>query len=249
MRISIITVCYNAADTIESTILSVVNQDYDKIEYIIIDGGSKDNTADIVSKYRKNIDLFISEKDNGIYDAINKGIQAASGEIIGLLNADDEFFNNSVVSDIAKTFIHQPELESVIGDIVFVNKFDKIIRKYSSNNWAIHKFEWGFMPAHPSFYCRKSVYGNLGLYDTEFKIAADYELLIRFLKVNKITFQYLPMIFVKMKLGGVSTSGFSSLITINKEIYLACKRHGINTNYLKLLLKYFIKIFEFTTFR
>lgn len=244
MKISIITVCFNAADTIGDTILSVINQDYNDIEYIIVDGGSTDNTAKIVSNYNEHVHLFISEKDNGIYDAINKGIKASSGDIIGLLNADDEFFNSNVVTAIAKAFINQVELESLIGDVVFINKFNKITRKYSSKNWSTKMFEWGFMPAHPSFYCRKTIFDKLGYYDTQFKIAADYELLIRFLKVNRITFQYLPMIFVKMKLGGVSTQGFSSLITINKEIYIACKMHGIKTNYFKLFLKYFIKIFE-----
>lgn len=244
MKISIITVCYNAEHTIGDTILSVINQDYNDIEYIIIDGDSVDNTVQIVTKYIDHVNLFISEKDNGIYDAINKGIKASSGDIIGLLNADDEFFNSNVVTTIANSFINQPELDSVIGDVVFFNKFNKITRKYSSNNWSTKMFEWGFMPAHPSFYCRKTIFDKLGYYDSHFKIAADYELLIRFLKVNKISFRYLPMIFVKMKLGGVSTRGFSSLITINKEILIACKRHGIKTNYFKLFLKYFIKIFE-----
>ena len=245
MKISIITVCYNAEKTIESTINSVITQNYNEIEYIIVDGNSTDNTMNIVYKYRDQIDIIITEKDNGIYDAINKGIRLASGEIIGLLNSDDELFDITIISKIANVFNNSPKLDSIIGDIIFLNDNNKIIRKYTSKNWTINKFSWGFMPPHPSFYCKKDLFHKYGFYNTKFKIAADFDLLVRFLNINKISFYYLPTSIVKMKLGGVSTKGFSSFLIINKEIYQVCKLNGIKTNYLKLLSKYFIKIFEF----
>jgi glycosyltransferase involved in cell wall biosynthesis len=245
LKISLITVSFNAEKTIESTIKSVLSQDYHNIEYILIDGCSADGTMSIVSKYIDKIDIVISEKDNGIYDAINKGIKVASGEIIGLLNADDEFSDVNIISNIAAYFKNSTNLDAIIGDIVFQNDSNQIIRKYSSKNWSSNKFSWGFMPPHPSFYCKKEYFHKYGFYNTSFKIAADFELLIRFLKINNISCCYLPLIMVKMKLGGASTRGFSSLWTINREIYRACNLNGIKTNYFKLYSKYFLKVFEF----
>jgi len=248
LKFTIITVCYNAEKTIEQTILSVINQKYSLIEYIIIDGGSSDNTLNIISKYSNSINKIISEKDNGIYDALNKGIKNSTGDIIGILNADDEFFDNSIIEKIAKSFLLNSTIDSIIGDIVFQNNSNKTIRYYSSRKWSVNKFSWGFMPPHPSFYCKRVCFDKYGKYLTDFKIAADFELLIRFLKIHKVSFKYLPIIMVKMKLGGASTSGFSSLLTINKEIYRACNLNGIKTNYLKLYSKYFLKIFEYFNF-
>lgn len=248
MKISIITVCYNAENTIERTIKSVLTQDYKNIEYILIDGQSTDNTMEIVSKYKKDIDILITEKDNGIYDAINKGILVSTGEIVGLVNADDELYDSNVISKVAKKFINSNNLDSIIGDIVFQGDSNKIIRKYTSRGWTVNQFSWGFMPPHPSFYCKRENFIKFGLYNTSFKIGADFELLIRFLKINNVNFCYLPFVLVKMKMGGVSTQGLSSLVTINNEIYRACSLNGIRTNYFKLYSKYFFKIFEFINF-
>lgn len=245
LKISIITVCYNAEKTIESAINSVLLQNYNDIEYIIVDGDSTDSTMSIVSKYRDQIDIVLSEKDNGIYDAINKGIGLASGEIIGLLNSDDELFDNSIISQIVSVFNNYPNLDSIIGDIIFQNDKNETIRKYTSKNWSINMFSWGFMPPHPSFYCKKEIFYKYGFYNTNFKIAADFDLLVRFLKINNVSFYNMRSTIVKMKLGGVSTNGFSSFVTINKEIYQVCKLNGLKTNYLMLLSKYFVKIFEF----
>jgi len=245
LRISIITVCFNAEKTIENTIKSVLSQDYNNIEYILIDGYSTDRTMRIVSDYYNNINVIISEKDNGIYDAINKGIMLASGEIIGLLHADDEFYDTNIITKVAKVFEDSPKLDSIIGDIVFEDDSNQIIRKYSSKNWSVNLFSWGIMPPHPSFYCKRIVFFKFGFYNTDFKIAADFELLIRFLKIKNISFIYVPLVIVKMKLGGASTRGISSLLTINREIYKACGLNSINTNYFKLYSKYFLKIFEF----
>lgn len=248
MKISIITVCYNAEKTIESTIQSVIKQDYKQIEYIIIDGFSTDNTMNIVNNYKNKISYIISEKDFGMYDAINKGINIANGEVIGILNSDDELASNDIIRLIASEFLKNKELDSLFGDINFIN-YKKIIRHYSSNNWNPNKFSYGFMPPHPSFYCKKNLFHKFGFYRTDFDIAADYELLIRFLYINQLKYFYLNKVIVNMKLGGKSTSGISSLLKINTEILFACKLNGIKTNYLKLYLRYFYKIFEFTKFK
>ena len=179
---------------------------------------------------------------------MNKGIKNSTGDIIGILNADDEFFDNSTIEKISNSFSLDPKLDSIIGDIIFQNYSNKTIRYYSSKNWSVNKFSWGFMPPHPSFYCKRELFDKYGMYLTDFKIAADFELLIRFLKIHKVSFKYLPLIMVKMKLGGASTSGFASLLTINKEIYRACNLNGIKTNYIKLYSKYFLKIFEYLNF-
>ncbi len=245
MKISLITVCYNAEKTIEKTIQSVLEQDYAYIEYILIDGASNDSTMAIVNKYAQDISIIKSEKDQGMYDGINKGISLATGDVIGILNADDVFSNSDILSKIAIAFNTNSEIDAVFGDIAFVNENGKQTRYYSSAKWNPGKFVWGFMPAHPTFYCKKEIFKKLGGYRTDFDIAADYELLIRFLKVNAINYLYLPMLMVKMNLGGKSTSGFKSTKKINQEIIKACKLNGLYTNFMMLYSKYFFKVFEY----
>lgn len=248
LKISIITVCYNSEQTISKTIKSVLNQSYSNIEYIIIDGDSKDSTKAIISKYVHDAPIkirFFSEKDKGIYDAINKGINIATGDIIGILNSDDIFFDNHVVSKIANLFHLYNDLDSIVGDIIFVKSNDSVHRIYSSKNWTPKQFEWGMMPPHPTFYCKKSIYEKYGLYRLDFKIASDYELMMRFLLINKISYRYLPFVFVKMSLGGVSTKNFQSKILINKEVLYACKINNVESNIFKIYSKYFRKIFQF----
>ena len=222
-----------------------MSQDYGNVEYIVIDGLSSDRTMQIVNQYSARIAISVSEKDSGMYDAINKGISLASGNIIGILNADDAFSSPNVLSLIADGFLQNPNNEAVIGNIVFVNNQDKVFRYYSSQGWTSEKFTWGFMPPHPSFYCKKEAFIKYGNYYTDFEIAADYELMIRFFKTNSIKYKYLPFTMVNMKMGGKSTSGLCSTIKINQEILRACKLNGLKTNYLKLYLKYFFKISEF----
>lgn len=244
MKISLITVCFNAEKTIESTIQSVINQDYAFIEYIIIDGLSRDKTMEIVKKYKNKISVIRSEKDKGMYDGINKGIQLATGDVVGILNADDTFASTTILSSVAAEFKKKPHINCVIGDISFVNSLGKIIRYYSSSSWHPNRFVWGFMPAHPAFYCKKDNFKKFGGYRTDFDIAADYELLIRFLKINKLTFSYIPLLMVNMKMGGKSTKNISSTIIINEEIKRACEINGLYTNYFMLYSKYLLKVFE-----
>ncbi|MCE5344867.1 MAG: glycosyltransferase [Bacteroidales bacterium] len=244
--VSIITVSNNSAKTIFDTIKSVLNQNYPHIEYIIIDNASYDGTTEIVSSFGKSISKFISEPDNGTYDAINKGIRLASGDIIGILNSDDFFYDNNVIERVALAF-EENEIDAAFGDVQFVDpeKTSKIVRYYSSKHFNPAKFKFGFMPAHPSFYVKRELFDKLGYYKTDYKIAADYELLIRFLYVNKIKYKYLEMLFVSMRTGGVSNKSICSNFTLNKEIAKACKENGIRTNYLNIYSKYFLKLFEF----
>jgi glycosyltransferase involved in cell wall biosynthesis len=245
MKISLITVSYNAEKTIEKTIQSVLSQDYPNIEYIVIDGLSKDGTMQIVNRYKEKIAIVKSEKDKGMYDGINKGIKLATGDIVGILNADDVFATNDILSQVASAFNSNTKIDAVIGDIAFYNEAGKQVRYYSSAKWHPNKFVWGFMPAHPTFYCKRELFNQIGGYRTDFDIAADYELLIRYLKLNNCSYLYLPLLMVKMNLGGKSTQGWKSTKKINEEILRACQLNGLKSNYMMLYSKYIRKVFEF----
>ena len=240
-KISIITVCFNSEKTIQDTINSVYTQDYKNIEYIIIDGNSTDETNSIIQKNITKIHKYISEKDYGLYDAINKGISLSTGEIIGILNSDDTFSSTTVLSNIANHFINT-NIDLLFADIVFVDNNYKTKRVYSSKYWTPRLLKYGFMPAHPSFYCKKDIYINYGYYKINYKIAADFEFIARlFNNNNKVLYLYVQDIFVQMKIGGISTKGIKSKLVIISEIMKACRTNGIKTNYFLLYSKYFIK--------
>jgi len=245
LTVSIITVSFNSVSTISDTINSVLAQTYKNIEYIIIDGSSTDGTVELIRTFGKKISTLITEPDNGIYDAINKGIRVAKGDIIGILNSDDFLYDKFVIEKVVKTFTKN-DIDAIIGDVQFVDpdKTDRVKRYYSSKYFHPGKFRYGFMPAHPSFYAKKDLYNNLGLYKTDYEIAADYELLIRFLYINKVKYKYIEMPLVSMRTGGVSNKSLHSNYILNKEIVRACKENGIYTNSLLVYSKYFIKILE-----
>jgi len=243
--ISVITVCYNAERTIENAIRSVLSQKYPNVEYLVVDGRSTDRSLQIIDTYRSKISRVVSEKDAGMYDAINKGIALATGDVIGLLHADDVFDSDRVLETIALSFSGDPEVQAVIGDVCFENNSGKTVRYYSAKNWSPSKLRLGFMPPHPSFYCKKECFERYGGYRLDFEIASDYELLIRFLQVNELRYKYLPVLMVRMGMGGKSTKSLKSNLIINKEIVKACKLNGLSTNYFLLYFKYFTKIKEF----
>jgi glycosyltransferase involved in cell wall biosynthesis len=245
MKISLITVSYNSAATIRDTIESVLAQDHPDIEYIIVDGKSKDNTVDIIRSFEGKITKWISEPDKGIYDAMNKGLSMVTGEVVGMLNSDDFYFDNTIISKVAHAF-QDEKVDAVFGNLIFVDPADlkKTVRTYSSRNWHPGKFARGFMPAHPTFFVRRKYYERYGLFKTDYKIASDYELLIRFLYVHKLRYLYLPLTMVVMRKGGVSSSGIKSNIILNNEIKRACAENGIRTNLPLIYLKYFTKVFE-----
>jgi glycosyltransferase involved in cell wall biosynthesis len=245
MKVSLLTVSYNSATTIKDTIESIRSQKYKDIEYIVVDGNSKDETVGIIKSYDSFIAKWVSEPDRGIYDAMNKAIQLATGDVVGILNSDDFYFNSQIISQVVQAFEDQ-SIDVVFGDLIFVDpaNLSKIVRKYSSAGWHPAKFARGFMPAHPTVFIRRKYYEQFGLFKIDYKIAADYELLIRFLYVNKLKYKYLPLTMVKMRRGGVSSRSWKSNIILNNEIIRACSENGIRTNVFKIYPKYFTKLFE-----
>ena len=246
MKVSIITVSYNSAGTIRDTIESVLAQDYSDIEYIIIDGASSDGTIDIVNEYRGRITHVVSEPDGGIYDAMNKGIFIAKGEIIGILNSDDFFEAATSVSAVVGAFKAKPEAELLFGDVVFVNPDDlkRVIRFYDASNFKPWKLKFGWMPPHPATFIRASAYQRVGPYSLGYKISADYEMFVRLLLVHHLSYVRLDKVLVRMRAGGVSTSGIASSYRLNAEIVQACKRNGIYTNIFMVLSKIPFKLLE-----
>lgn len=237
--VSIITVVWNNKDTIKDAIDSVLNQTYKDIEYIIVDGASTDGTVEVVQSYGDKIAKFVSEPDKGLYDAMNKGIALATGDVIGILNSDDFYIDQYVIENIVKLF-EEKEIDSLFADLIYVRpeNLDKTVRYYDSSQFKPEKFAYGWMPAHPTFFVKKSAYDKYGLFKTDYKIAADYELLVRFLYKYKLPYFYFQKPIIKMRVGGVSTSGFKSNWILNQEIIRACQENGIDTNMFKVLSKY-----------
>jgi len=245
MKVSIITVVWNNKDTIKDAIDSVLSQTYQDIEYIIVDGASSDGTVKIIESYGDKIAKFISEPDKGLYDAMNKGIKLATGDIVGILNSDDFYIDSEVIEKVVKEF-ESTQVDSVYADLVYVkpDNLDKVVRYYDSSHFNPDKFSYGWMPAHPTFFVKRWVYEKYGLFKTDYKIAADFEILARFLYTNHISYSYLNKVLIKMRVGGVSTQGLKSNYILNKEILRACEENGIQTNWFKVLSKYPRKILE-----
>jgi len=243
MKISVITISYNAEDTIEKTLKSIENQSYNNIEHIIIDGGSKDSTLEICNSFSHEAKI-ISELDNGVYDAFNKGLKLATGDVVGFLNADDTFYNENSIQDIVDAFSNN-ETDIVYGNLDYVNEESKVIR-----NWISRPYEKGLVkkawkPAHPTFYCKKEVYDRLGGYNDSFKIAGDFELCLRFLEINQVPSFYLNKKLVKMLVGGISNSGLKSKWIIFKEDLRAFKINNISVNPVLFFLYKFKKLKQF----
>ena len=247
MKITIITVVYNAVDTIEDTIQSVLQQDFQDIEHIVIDGASHDGTMDIINRYRKQLAVVVSEPDKGIYDAMNKGLALAKGEIVGTLNSDDWYANNEVISRVAQTFIDNKQLDAVYGDIVFVSREapHKLVRYWQSQPYQKGLFEKGWMPPHPTFFVKKDCYSNFGDFDLDMKIQSDFDLTMRFMVVNKIKTQYLPGVMVKMRMGGVTNNRISNVIKGNYEAYKACKKNGLSVTPMFMVKKVLSRVPQF----
>ena len=247
MKVSIVTVVYNRVKTIERAINSVLQQTYPHIEYIVIDGASTDGTVNVIDKFKGEIDQIVSEKDKGMYDALNKGIQLATGDLVGILHADDEFTNETIIQKVVDVFQQSSHIDCVYGDVGFVreNQPDKIIRYFSSSIFRPSLFQYGFMPAHPTFFCYKKFFDLYGYYRTDLEIAADFDLLLRYLKKHDLKSQYIPNMLVRMNIGGKSTRGLQSTIRINKELKQILSEHNIPSSYLRLYSRYLIKVQEF----
>lgn len=251
MKISIITATYNRADTIRDTIESILSQTYQDWEHVVIDGASKDNTLDILEEYKecyKGRLKFLSEPDKGIYDAMNKGLAMATGDVIGILNSDDFYHDNHVLSDIVDKI---GKYDAVYGDIVHVDQNDKTQEKrlYSSKGFKRWKMKMGLMPAHPSFYCKSTIYTNFGNYAIDIPVAADFDCLLRFLYIHKINALYIPRIFVKMRAGGASSNGIKSYLQGLQDRKQIFARNRIYSNYLLLGCGYALKLWDLIIFK
>ena len=236
---------FNNAGTLGDTIASVASQDYADIEYIIIDGGSTDGTVDIIKKHEINITKWISEKDNGIYDAMNKGLRMATGDVIGILNADDLYQDSTVVSSVMKSFI-DANAGAVYGDLVYINKENtKIIRYWQSGPFYKNNFLWGWMPPHPSFFVKKKFYDIHGFFNTSLRSAADYELMLRLIHKHKVVLAYLPKILVKMRVGGQSNASIANRIKAIKEDIAAWRINELKPYFFTIVLKSLRKVSQF----
>lgn len=242
--VSIVTASFNSANTIRDALQSVTNQTYSNIEHIVVDGLSADKTLEIVKEFSKVV--LVSEKDRGVYDAFNKGWKLAKGEIIAFLNADDFYTNSEVVEKMVE-MLEKKSAGAVWADLDYVNRLnpEKIIRHWKSSDYKMGNFFRGWAPAHPTFFARRELYEKFGGFDEQFKIAADYELMLRFLDVNKVLGVYLPETAVKMRVGGMSNRSIKNILRANWEVYLAFKKNKLRRGWLVALLKPLSKVSQF----
>jgi glycosyltransferase involved in cell wall biosynthesis len=246
MKVSIITIAYNAEETISDTIKSVINQSYENIEYIIVDGASKDKTVSIVRSFGFKVSKFISEPDKGIYDAMNKGLALATGDIIGILNADDIYADSNVITDVVKKF-EVEKAEGLYADLVYVKREDtnKITRYWRSGNYSKGKFLKGWMPPHPTFFVKREIYEKYGNFNLDLRSAADYEIMLRFIHKHEIKITYLPRVITKMRVGGQSNVTLKNRIKANKEDREAWRINGLKPGVFTMIRKPLSKVGQF----
>jgi glycosyltransferase involved in cell wall biosynthesis len=246
MKVSVITITYNSAETLENTIQSVISQTYKNVEYIIVDGGSKDDTLKIIEKHKTHIHQFISEKDNGLYDALNKGIKLATGDVIGIIHSDDFYTHNTVLEHVMLQF-QSSNTQALYADLYYVDKSntDKIIRKWKSGTYSHGAFLNGWMPPHPTFFVKKECYQLYGNFNLALKSAADYELMLRFIHKHKITLTYLNEFIIKMRVGGKSNVSFKNRWRANREDKKAWELNGISPRFYTFMLKPLRKLSQF----
>lgn len=246
MKVSIITVCYNSEATIEDTVKSVLSQNHHETEYIIVDGKSTDDTLNIINKYRDQVDHFISEKDNGIYDAMNKGLALATGDVIGILNSDDLYSDQDVITNIVNTF-KASGADAVYADLVYVDKKNtsEIKRYWKAGSYSSGLFKHGWMPPHPTFFVKKDIYDKFGKFNLQLKSAADYEIMLRFIHKHKIKVAYFPEVIIKMRAGGVSNVSIKNRLKANREDRLAWRINGLKPGLFTLYLKPLLKLGQF----
>lgn len=245
MKLSLITVTYNSSITLRDTFQSVLNQTYPDIEYIIVDGASKDNTVSIIKEYESKFQermKWISEPDKGLYDAMNKGIRMATGDVVGILNSDDLFMDNRVLEDIAKAF--DASTDAVFGNLYFVNQEDvnQIVRVWKGSPYK--SFKSGWHPAHPTFYVRRGAYEKYGVFDTSFNVSADFELMLRLIEKHGIRTKYLDRYMVRMRMGGESTKSIKNIIKGNRNIMQAFHKNGISVSPLYPVYRLLPKVID-----
>jgi glycosyltransferase involved in cell wall biosynthesis len=238
-------VAFNAEATISDTLYSVATQTHPQVEHILIDGASRDQTMAVVQKHGGHLARSVSERDNGIYDAMNKGLALATGDIIGFLNADDFYTDTGVLANVAAVMVAE-KLDVLYGDVTLVAQSDltRVVRRYCSQRFDPQRMGHGWMPAHPALFIRKHVFDTFGGFRTDFRIAGDFELVARIFKSHTLRYRHLPRELVRMRTGGISTSGWRGTLLLNQEVLRACRENGIETNWIKLLSKYPAKLKE-----
>jgi len=251
MKISIITVCYNSSQFIRTAIESVLAQTYPDVEYIVIDGASSDNTLDIIYEYSDHISHIVSEPDEGLYDAMNKGLALVSGDVVGILNSDDFFLSSTVIADIATMLREKADADMILANVDFVQASDLStpVRLYSSFNFSPWQLRFGFMPSHTGAFIKSSAYTRVGNYKLGYKSGADFDIFTRMLAVHKLKYERLNQTVIRMRLGGISTSGWNSYITSTKEILNSLKENGIYSNIVMLSIRFPIKFFQIILFK
>lgn len=244
LKLSLVTVVYNAQDTIRQCIQSVISQNYPHLEYIIIDGGSTDNTLAIIQEYREHIHILVSEPDQGIYDAMNKGIRLATGDVVGMLNADDHFTDDHVLQSVARVFAQQ-DAEIVYGDMDVIDQHRRVIRKWRSGEYNRNSFKLGFMPPHPTFYCRRNLFDQFDFYSLDHGSAADYELMLRLMYRHQVKAYHLKHVMVNMRAGGISSKNLNNRVKAWQFDLLAMRQNKLPFPMLTLVLKPLRKIIQF----
>ena len=246
MKVSIVTVTRNAAETIADTLLSVADQSYPQVEHIVVDGDSRDGTQGVVACHGCRVAKFISEPDNGIYDAMNKGLERASGDIIGFLNADDVYSGSGVISRVVDIMADEG-LDALYGDVEFFRSENpaRTVRRYRSQHFSPKQIAFGWMPAHPTLFLQRRVFERFGPFHTDYRIAGDFEFVARVFHGDTLKYHYLPEVLVRMRTGGVSTGSWRNSLLLNREVLRACHENGIQTNLVMILSKYPIKLLEY----
>jgi glycosyltransferase involved in cell wall biosynthesis len=246
VKFSVVTACYNSVRTIAGALDSVAAQTHPDIEHIVVDGGSEDGTLEVVASRRARIARLIPGPDRGLYDALNKGVAAATGEVIAFLHSDDVYADSRVIERVARRMSAE-SLGALYGDVAFFRGDDlaRRVRVYSSRRFRPSRLAWGWMPAHPALFVSKRLYDQHGPFKTDYKIAGDFEFVARLFARPAFRYAYLPEVLVLMRMGGISTRGWKSTLLLNREFMRACRENGIGTNYFKLLSRYPAKVLEF----
>ena len=245
-KITVITACHNSAETLAHSLGSVVAQTWPNVEHILVDGASTDGTREVAKRHGQHLSRIIAEPDHGIYDAMNKGVLAATGDLIGFLNADDRYPDPDVLARVVRTMDHE-RLDALYGDVAFFDESnpERLIRRYQSSHFRPERVAWGWMPAHPALFVRRDVFERVGLFRTDYIIAGDFEWVARAFKSQVVRFRHLPEVLVHMRTGGVSTGGWRNTLLLNREVMRACRENDISTNWFKILSKYPAKLLEF----
>lgn len=244
--ISVITVCYNSAATLERALQSVAEQDWPKVEHIVIDGASPDGTSAILDRFRPRLAQLVSEPDRGIYDAMNKGLDRAGGDIVCFLNADDQYASNTVLSRVVAQ-MREHKLDALMGDVGYFHEKDsaRMVRRYRSDRFSPGRLAWGWMPAHPALFLSRAVVKRVGRFKTDYRIAGDFEFIVRAFHGHSLRYRHLPEVLVRMQTGGISTGGWRNTLWLNREVLRACRENGIPSNPFMILSKYPAKLLEF----